>query len=216
MSVSVLDQIFATDPPEREWSAKYLVERNRRHSLSGVGVAEIKPHKDAQIRRGLHQLRDYLYADPAMQTGRGTAWLITYLPVPGPTKGPRGGTGQALRVIAHEINQALLLPARTTSYRRRTIPGLDSLTVSRRVLETLPLPQTMPFPTPAQPDLFGLAVEDRVRRHFRRQLGIRTQRRSTTRADIHWELSELYRAIAQETGDAYWREVAQELATSGA
>lgn len=187
--------------------------------LTGPGFAEIKPHHDAAIRQGLHQLRLYLrqsesargkpFPGVSKRAGwiigaepqRTSIWLITYAPLPpaNPTR---------LRIVAHQLNRTELL--------KDPIPRLDRLLVSRHVLPLVDLPRTIPFPSPSRADMFGLAVESMVRERFGlvfRRPTYRGRRPGVRGPDVLWrELADLYRELAAETGDTYWREVADELA----
>ncbi|WP_457946089.1 hypothetical protein ACTAQI_11930 [Pseudarthrobacter sp. alpha12b] len=189
--------------------------------LSGPGLAEIKPHTDAAIRKGLYQLRRYVQQSGAAQgtsgaTGgpkrpawmagrepdRRSVWLITYSPWA--AKGPPSH----VRVFAHELKRDQLL-------KKGPLPSLASLLISRRELPMVELPKTMPFPHPSKPDLFGLAVEPLVRQRFAGTFSRAEQNSQRTRRkgpDVLWrELGDLFRELAEETEDGYWREVADEL-----
>lgn len=221
MSVSVLESILQQPPLDHEWSLKHLDQRLPKHVITGTGIAEIKPHKADKIRLGLSQLRNYLYAERTAGRPVGSAWLVTYMPWTGPGGCPPGTRGQCLRVIAHEIWRYRLLPrSSTAAYKSAPLPSLEAVIKSRRVLPPLRLParlpSTAPFPTWARPDELGHAVEDPIRQHFRQSFKIHTLKWPRSRADIRWELAQFYGELARATGDAYWREVADELVTSGA
>lgn len=188
-------------------------------AITTAGLAEIKPHNDAAIRRGLYQLRAYLQQSDSARTGgagkakrqawmagsepeRTAVWLITYQPW------SAGGAPTHVRVFAHELKRAELL-------KKGQLPGLAQLLISRRELPKVELLRVMPFPHPGKPDLFGLAVEplvrDRFAQEYRRPLAKR-QRTAPHGPDVLWrELEDLFRELAGETGDGYWREVADEL-----
>lgn len=190
-------------------------------AMTGPGLAEIKPHNDAAIRKGLYQLRRYLQQSKAAQgtakaaggtkrqawmagrePERTSVWLLTYLPWS--AKGPPSH----VRVFAHELKRDELL-------KKGPLPGLDRLLISRRELPKVELPKVMPFPHPGRPDMFGLAVEplvrDRFRQEYQRPLTKR-QRVGRRGPDVLWrELEDLFRELANETGDIYWRDVADEL-----
>ncbi|QCU76969.1 hypothetical protein E7744_01050 [Citricoccus sp. SGAir0253] len=210
------------DPPETaleaEWSTRFREALGRLGRVSRTGIAEIKPHKDDQIRKGLYQLREYLFRMRVPTPRRvGSAWLLTYRPL-SPPGGPRSG-GTVLQVVAHRIDRGRLLPPHVTTRRALAAagppPGLAALTEYRAVLPALRLPRSlpssMPFPTPARPDAFGLAVEDPIRALFRRSLGIATLRAPASRADVQWETARFYDELTAATGDPYWRELAGEL-----
>lgn len=205
-------------------------------AITTAGLAEIKPHNDAAIRKGLYQLRAYLQQSDAARgaggpgggsgggsggaqhggTGgakrqawmagsepeRKSVWLITYQPW------SASGAPTHVRVFAHELKRDALV-------RKGPLPRLDQLLLSRRELPKVVLPKTMPFPHPGKPDLFGLAVEplvrDRFAQEYQRPLAKR-QRLARRGPDVLWrELEDLFRELADETGDAYWREVAEVL-----
>lgn len=194
--------------------------------VTAAGLAEIKPHNDAAIRKGLYQLRAYLLQSNAVRgTGkpsggppsagakrpawiagsepaRTSVWLVTYSPWS--QKGPP----THVRVFAHELKATELL-------KKGPLPALDRLLVSRRELPKIELPKVMPFPHPSKHGLFGLAVEplvrDRFAGAFQRPLAGR-QRVRRKGPDVLWrELGDLFRELADETGDGYWREVADAL-----
>lgn len=186
-------------------------------AVGGPGLAEIKPHNDAAIRKGLYQLQRYVQQSaaargtstgkrPAWMAGsepdRTSVWLVTYSPWS--DKGPP----THVRVFAHELKRDDLL-------KKGPLPSLERLLVSRRELAKVELPKTMPFPHPGKPDLFGLAVEPLVRQRFAGTFHRPQQRPQRLRRkgpDVLWrELGDLFRELADETGDRYWREVANEL-----
>ena len=190
--------------------------------ITAPGLAEIKPHNNPAIRKGLYQLRSYLQHSesargpakapggakrPAWMAGsepeRQSVWLITYSPWP-----DNSGRPSHVRVFAHEVKRDELL-------KKGPLPGLDRLLISKRELPKVELPKTMPFPLPSTPDLFGLAVEpyvrDRFAQAYHRPL-VNRQRLRRKGPDVLWrELEELFRELADETGDRYWGEVADEL-----
>lgn len=190
--------------------------------LKGPGIAEIKPDNPPAIREGLYQLRAYLRQSeiargtlkagaaqrPAWINGiepeRTSVWLITYLPLPKKSANPA-----QLKIVAHELKRDELLKD------RRHLPSLESLLISRHVLPLVALPPTMPFPSPDKADMFGLAVESIVREKFGltyKRAVYRGRRPGLRGPDVLWrELQGLYRELAEETGDTYWREVADEL-----
>lgn len=221
MSTSLLEAALTASRTPSGWSPSFRNPLGRLGIMSKTGIAEIKPHKDAQIRRGLYQLRNYLFQMRHPRPRRvGSAWLLTYLP--GPATGPSRQAGPSIQVIAHRINRAKLLPATIkTAAALRTAtppPDLSALTEFRAVLRPLRLPKhlpsTMPFPTLAHPDVFGLAVEDPIRKQFREHFGVTVLKMPVTRADVQWELAQLFGELALATGDAYWREVADELTSA--
>ncbi|MEV7572163.1 hypothetical protein AB0P28_03585 [Pseudarthrobacter sp. NPDC089323] len=194
--------------------------------VTAAGLAEIKPHNDAAIRKGLYQLRAYLLQSKAARgTGtrpgappstaakrpawiagsepeRASVWLVTYSPWS--QKGPP----THVRVFAHELKATELL-------KKGPLPALDRLLVSRRELPKIELPKVMPFPHPSKHGLFGLAVEplvrDRFAGAFQRPLAGR-QRVRRKGPDVLWrELGDLFHELADETGDGYWRDVADAL-----
>ena len=201
---------------QEEWSTKFRHPIEKSTPINEPGIAEIKPHKDAAIRKGLYQLRRYLRSSKPQRTGRPLAadagqaqgrsvWLITYLPWPENTLKPA-----QVRVFAHKLDEA-----RLTGGGKGDIPPFDSLVRSRRELSPIQLPPTILFPTLDKPDMFGMAVEDFVRKQFAtayvrpRTYHVRHGRRG---ADVLWnELSGLFRELAAETGDTYWRELSDEL-----
>lgn len=190
--------------------------------VTGSGLAEIKPDNGPAIRKGLYQLRAYLQQSEAARASTGpvgglraawmrgsepqrsSVWLLTYRPWP-----DRSGTPSHVRVFAHELKRDELL-------KKGPLPSLDRLLISRRELPKVELPKVMPFPSPRRADMFGLAVESLVRERFGREFqrpGARRQRPGSKGPDVLWrELEELFRELAEETGDSYWREVADELA----
>jgi hypothetical protein len=221
VSISVLEAALTASRQSSGWSPHFRNSTGRLGPMSKTGIAEIKPHKDAQIRKGLYQLRNYLFQMRHPRPRRvGSAWLLTYLP--GPVTGSSSHAGPTIQVIAHRINRRLLLPdsIRTPQALRSAPPppGLAALTEFRATLRPLQLPKvlpsTMPFPTLAQPDMFGLAVEDPIRKQFREHFGITVLKMAVTRADVQWELAQLYGELARATGDSYWRDVANELSSS--
>lgn len=218
MSTSLLEAALTTSWRQSGWSPSFRNPIGRLGSMSKTGIAEIKPHKDAQIRKGLYQLRNYLFQMGYPRRRRvESAWLLTYLP--GPAAGSSRQVGPTIQVLAHRINRAKLLPPTITSdaalLRAAPPPDLSTLTEFRAALKPLHLPRflpsTMPFPTLAHPDMFGLAVEDPIRKQFREHFGITVLKMPVTRADVQWELAQLYGELARATGDSYWREVAGEL-----
>lgn len=190
--------------------------------ITAAGLAEIKPDNGPAIRKGLHQLRDYLKQSQtarrkAQRPGavpragwmsgpepeRKSVWLITYSPWPEKSAAPTH-----VRVFAHQVNGDELVKG-------SSLPGLDRLLLSRRELPKVQLPTLIPFPPPSKPDLFGLTVESYVRERFALnykrplQKGQRVGRRGP---DVLWrELQDLFRELANETGDDYWDDVADEL-----
>ena len=193
--------------------------------ITGPGLAEIKPESGPGIRAGLNQLRDYVRQSEVARgkrqpdnrsrragwvTGkepeRESVWLITYLPWPNriaPTH---------LQVFAYEVNRKALLEKGPGNDR---LPPTQALVKSRRVLDPISLPKKMDFPTPDKPDMFGLAVEPLVRDKFREKYRRAFDRRQDVARkgpDVLWlELEDLFRELADETGDAYWRDVAEVL-----
>lgn len=209
------------DQLQEEWSLDFRQPRREMTGITEAGLAEIKPHKAAAIRKGLQQLRDYLkgsevvrrgnnplstafpWAVPAREPERKSVWLITYLPWPANAEAPTH-----VRLFAHKLRREALLA-------EGKIPDLDHLTLSRRELPKIKLPKSIPFPPLTAPDMFGLAVEPLVRRGFAevyQRPGTHQQRQGRKGADILWgELADLFRELADETGDAYFRELADEL-----
>ena len=198
--------------------------------LRGAGFAEIKPDNPAAIRDGLNQLRAYLRQSEAAQGAAGSTsrpawmsgtepkresiWLITYRPWPNPTSPTR------LRVFAYEVDRARLLRRDPTNKsndpkRDRLPPTKEMVKAPRELLPMVDLPPTIPFPSPSRPDMFGLAVESLVRQKFGltyKRANYRGRRPGVRGPDVLWrELEELFRELADETGDTYWREVADEL-----
>ncbi len=194
--------------------------------LKGAGLAEIKPDNPAAIRDGLNQLRSYLRQSeaaqgvpkpggtrrPAWMTGsepkRESVWLITYLPWPNRTAPTH------LRVFAYEVDRARLLH-KDPKTKDRLPPTKDLVKPRRELLPRVELPPTIPFPSPNRPDMFGLAVESLVREKFGlvyKRANYRGRLPGRRGPDVLWrELEDLFRELAHETGDAYWREVADEL-----
>lgn len=190
-------------------------------AIRGPGLAEIKPDNGPAIRKGLYQLRAYLQQSEAArgstpaggslraawmrgrEPGRTSVWLLTYRPWP-----DRAATPSHVRVFAHELKRDELL-------KKGPLPALDRLLISRRELPKVELPKILPFPSPRRPDMFGLAVESLVRERFGREFQRPQARRQGVGRkgpDVLWrELEELFRELADETGDGYWREVADEL-----
>lgn len=172
-------------------------------AITGPGLAEIKPHHVRGMRSGLAQLKVRLRTHP----GHPALWLVTYQPLPA-----EGGRVRRVRIVAHEVDPARLRAATSLS-------DPTAFLRCRTVLATPLLPGTMPFPDPmARPALFGLAVEDLVRRAF-----VGAFPRTGTKGlpaggerpgpDILWrELADLYREVAVQTGDRYWSDLAGELA----
>ncbi|KQQ90786.1 hypothetical protein [Arthrobacter sp. Leaf137] len=195
--------------------------------LKGPGLAEIKPESPAGIRAGLYQLRDYVWQNKyalgtkpsaaAARAGKGRpatwmtgkepdrreVWLITYLPWPdrrSPTH---------VQVFVYEVD-------RTKLPEMGPLPATKSLVLYRRELSKIKLDKFIPFPSPdKQPEMFGLAVEDRVRTEFGqayKRSNYRGRLPGRKGPDVLWrELGDLFRELADETGDGYWREVADEL-----
>lgn len=188
---------------QSEWSPYHQTPLRSGTGITEPGLAEIKPHKAAAIRKGLQQLRDYLQRMQGSAPVRRSVWLITYLPWPSNTNSP-----SHLRVFAHKVKREDLL-------KKGPLPSLDALTLSRRELPRVPLPKYIAFPSLARPDMFGLAVEPIVRDIFARQYQRpRTHEdpAGTHGADVLWrEMSDHFRALGDETGDSYWRELAEEL-----
>lgn len=195
--------------------------------VDAPGLAEIKPESPQGIRAGLHQLRTYVCQSERARGGppcgtpktggkthraawisgtepqRSSVWLITYLPWPDRQKPSH------VRVFAYEVERARLLA-------KGPLPPTQSLLKSRRELAKVPIPETMKFPVPVeQPDMFGLAIERHVRDEFRSKFRRALDRRQDVGRqgpDVLWlELADLFRELAAETGDTYWREVADEL-----
>ncbi|MET1087155.1 MAG: hypothetical protein ABWY04_08545 [Arthrobacter sp.] len=198
--------------------------------LRGAGFAEIKPDNPAAIRDGLNQLRSYLRQSEAAQGAAGSTsrpawmigsepkresvWLITYLPWPNTT------APSHLRVFAYEVNRdRLLLRDPKNIYKDpkkdRLPPTKDLVKPRRELLPMVVLPPTIPFPSPSRPDMFGLAVESLVREKFGleyKRANYRGRLPGRRGPDVLWrELEDLFRELADETGDTYWREVADEL-----
>lgn len=191
-------------------------------TITGPGLAEIKPNNGPGIRKGLYQLRAYLQqSDAARRTGqaaggakrpawmagsepeRKSVWLVTYSPW-----SEKSGPPSHVRVFAHELKRDELL-------KKGPLPSLERLLISRRELPKVKLPKVMEFPHPNKPDLFGLAVEPYVRERFGQEYQRPLKNRQRLRRkgpDVLWrELEDLFRELAEETGDIYWREVADEL-----
>jgi len=195
--------------------------------LKGPGLAEIKPESPAGIRAGLDQLRDYVWQSKyargtkpslaALKAGRGRwgswangkepdrqeVWLITYRPLPdrrSPTH---------VRIVAHEVDHTKLPEV-------GRLPPTQSLLLYSRTLGEIKLDKFIPFPSPnEQPDMFGLAVEDLVRKEFGKvykRASYRGRIPGRKGPDVLWrELGDLFYELADETGDGYWHEVADEL-----
>ena len=193
--------------------------------IRAPGMAEIKPDNGPAIRGGLNQLRAYLRqseaarrARPGSRTGRPawmsgkeprreSVWLITYRPW------PPGPAPSQVRIFAHEIAGDRLVAKSTRDDR---LPATKDLVKSRRELPPVQLAKFIPFPSPdKQPDMFGLAVEDLVRQQFGRvykRANYRGRVPGRKGPDVLWrELGDLFRELAEETGDGYWHEVADEL-----
>jgi hypothetical protein len=198
--------------------------------LRGAGIAEIKPDNPGAIRAGLNQLRSYLRQSeaaqgpampgrPAWMTGsepkRETVWLLTYRPW------PNASAPTQLRVFAYEVDRARLLQRdpknKSNDPKKDRLPPTTDLVKAPRELPMVDLPLTIPFPRPNKPDMFGLAVERLVREKF----GL-VYKRARYRGgfpgrkgpDVLWrELEDLFRELADETGDTYWCEVADELSS---
>lgn len=186
---------------QEEWSTDFQQPFRAETGVTEPGLAEIKPHKAAAIRKGLSQLREYLQkSDPT----RRSVWLITYLPQPLNKNKPTH-----VRIFAHKLKADELKGS-------GPIPTLDSLLLSRReLMPPLALPDAIPFPRLTRPDMFGLAVEPYVRRRFAGAYGrphMGRQKLGRKGPDVLWnELAGLFRELAAETGDAYWRELSDEL-----
>lgn len=171
--------------------------------ITEPGLAEIKPHKPAAIRKGLAQLRAYLQQRQGTVPELRSIWLITYLPWPLNTNSPA-----QVRIFAHKLKIDELM-------KKGPISGLDALILSRRELPKVALPPSIPFPSLAKPDMFGMAVEPLVRDRFS-QVYQRPQTHQKPLGrhgpDVLWhELAYLLRELADETGDRYWGELADEL-----
>lgn len=199
--------------------------------LRGAGLAEIKPDKPAAIRDGLNQLRTYLRQSdaaqgaatpgrPAWMTGsepkRKSVWLITYRPWPNATAPTQ------LRVFAYEVDRERLLQRdpnnRTKDPKKDRLAPTNDLVKRPRELDRITLDKFIPFPRPdKQPDMFGLAVESLVREKFGlvyQRANYRGRIPGRRGPDVLWrELEDLLRELADETGDIYWREVADELSS---
>lgn len=196
--------------------------------LRAPGLAEIKPENGPAIRDGLNQLRSYLRQSEAAQgpakhgrtnraawivgsePKRESVWLITYSPWPDRV------SPSHLRVFAREVDRKKLL--HKDSRDDRLPPTKDLVKSFRELPNMIKLPKSLDFPTPAeQPDMFGLAVEPLVRLEFGKaykRANYRGRRPGVRGPDVLWrELEELFRELADETGDAYWREVADELSS---
>lgn len=207
---------------QEEWSPDFREPKRADTGITEPGLAEIKPHKAPAIRKGLQQLREYLQKSESRHkaaTSPGTAfrqsgpsggeparmsvWLVTYLPWPSDTNQPTH-----VRIFAHKLRRDELL-------RNGPLPGLESLTLSRRELPRVELPPSIPFPRLSAPDMFGMAVEPRVRDQFAKVYRRpQTHRQALGRkgADVLWrELAGLFAELANETGDGYWRELSDEL-----
>ncbi|SLK13676.1 hypothetical protein SAMN06272721_11920 [Arthrobacter sp. P2b] len=195
-------------------------------TITGPGLAEIKPESPEGIRAGLSQLRDYVWQSeyargrkPSPRAAKGAGkraswiigqepdrqaiWLITYLPLPD-RRAP-----SHVRVFAYEVRRENLPEV-------GRLPPTKDLLKPRRVLSDIRLKKFIPFPSPEkQPDMFGLAVEDLVRKEFGKvykRTNYRGRLPGRRGPDVLWrELEDLFRELAYETGDAYWREVADEL-----
>lgn len=150
-------------------------------------------------------MRAYLQRTPNTRPERRSIWLITYLPSPAGTNTPTH-----VRVFAHKLKREELL-------KKGPIPPLDDLVLSRRELPAVGLPPSIPFPSLARPDMFGLAVESIVRDAFEKSYGrpgAPPYKQAVGRhgPDVLWrELAGLFRELAEETGERYWRELAEEL-----
>lgn len=189
-------------------------------TITDAGLAEIKPDNPAAIRKGLNQLRDYVKQSKAARSRAGaprqawmqgsepernSIWLVTYSPW-----SAKPGPPTHVRVFAHQVNGSELVKG-------SSLPGIDRLILSRRELPKVELPKMIPFPHPKKADLFGLTVESYVRDAFAqayKRPRQRPQRPGRKGPDVLWrELEELFRELAEETGDGYWREVADELSS---
>jgi hypothetical protein len=196
-------------------------------AITTAGLAEIKPDNGQTIRSGLSQLRDYVRqsdavrrAGPGSKAGRPSwitgnepkresVWLITYRPW------PSGSAATHVRVFADEVDRARLLHKDPTT-KDRLPPTKDLVKPPRELLPMVALPPTIPFPIPdKQPDMFGLAVEPYVRKKFGlayKRANYRGRIPGRKGPDVLWrELEDLFRELADETGDGYWREIADEL-----
>jgi len=187
-------------------------------------MAEIKPHKAKAIREGLQQLRRYLKESDQQRAShsklaaawlragigrrepeRTSVWLLTYLPTPENSLNPRH-----IRVFAHELKQDMLRGS-------ARLPSLKDLTRARRELPKLQLPPKINFPGLDKAAMFGLAVEDVIRKGFGQAYGRPGDPRHRQAHGLHgpdmlWrETASLYRELAAETGDRYWRELSEEL-----
>lgn len=206
--------------PDEEWSPDF---RNPLKPDTGIinkpGLAEIKPHKAAAIRKGLRQLWGYIRENTEKNSKvptepkRDSVWLITYLP-------SSAVQPSHLRVFAHEIDKNKLMrsavvPGTKGARPKVLIPKFETLVLSRRELPQINLPKTIGFPKLDKPDFFGLAVEDLIRKAFRKAYARPLSRKlqeGRKGADILWnELAGLFRELAEETGDPYWRELSAEL-----
>jgi hypothetical protein len=197
--------------------------------IDAPGLAEIKPESPQSIRAGLYQLREYLWmseyargrtpskgaekrADQAKRAtwlagkkpDRTSIWLVTYLPW------PDRAAPQHVRVFAYEVRREQLPEI-------GPLPSTTTVLKSRRELTPVKLDKYLPFPTPdKQPDMFGLAVEPLVRTEFRKnydRVSAKIQDLGRQGPDVLWlELADLFRELADETGDGYWGELADELA----
>lgn len=209
---------------EEEWSPDFRKPTRVTTGVTGAGLAEIKPHKARAIRKGLQQLRDYLQQSEKQRAGssalaaawlragvggrepeRTSVWLVTYVPSPENSINPKH-----VRVFAHKLRHDVLRG-------HAALPSLDALTLSRRELPMVALPSQIPFPGLNRPDMFGLAVEDLVRQGFATAYGRpgdpkHRQAHGLQGPDVLWrEMASLYRELAEETGDHYWRELSEEL-----
>jgi len=195
--------------------------------LKHPGLAEIKPESPENIRAGLYQLREYVWqsryargkkpSPAAVRAGRakrGTwitgqeperqeIWLLTYLPRPDRRRPTH------VRVFAYKVKQEGLPED-------GLLPPTKDLLMPRRELKDIELDKYIPFPKPdEQPDMFGLAVEDLVRKEFGRvykRANYRGRLPGHRGPDVLWrEMADLFRELAVQTGDGYWSEVADEL-----
>lgn len=212
---------FTTELQE-EWSKDFREPKREKTGITEPGLAEIKPHKAPAIRKGLRQLRLYLQKSesqrgattplgsafrraglPGSEPARTSVWLITYLPSPTNANQPTH-----VRIFAHKLRREALLE-------KGPLPGLESLTLSRRELPSVKLPPNIPFPRLSAPDMFGLAVEPYVRDQFATTYGRPRDKFQTLGSkgpDVLWlELADLFRELANETGEDYWNELSDEL-----
>jgi hypothetical protein len=176
----------------------------RRKFVGEHGFAEIKPHSEDGLPKGLTQLKDRTPANYPR-------FLLTYVPL-GPS-GQRAGSGKAAALDVYMVrfkNQADV-SADLWDLRKRKWWRLGT---------TGSPPGRISFPPVSEPGAFGFAVEPLVRKLFDRTMlkpsGIRMMLGTGGGApgsDVEWEFAEFYSQLAGELAEFY-SELARELAPS--